>query len=136
MKKSPVLFAFAIAATVCACDDDDNDVITQVDAVILDAVVQDAAIVDASDVTIDSEPQDAADAEIDVNIDASDVEIDAEIDASDAVIPPCAPDLSPNEVCIEDEGLYPGHIPEGEGSAQYYRLFITRIPALPQGRFL
>ncbi len=130
MKKSPVLFAFAIAATVCACDDDDNDVITQVDAVILDAVVQDAAIVDASDVTIDSEPQDAADAEIDVNIDASDVEIDAEIDASDAVIPPCAPDLSPNEVCIEDEGLYPGHIPEGEGSAQYYRLFITEKTAV------
>ncbi len=129
-----------MAASLCACDDDDNDDVTQHDAELTDSATQDAAHADAADATTDSGLEDASDAESDGDTDAADAsdgEIDAEQDASDGDIsedaddsdvevPPCAENLEENEVCISENGLYPGRIPAGSGNSQAYRLKISQ----------
>ncbi len=144
MNLSTKSWAFILAASMCACDDDDNG---PVDAEI-DAIIEDSSTTAADAQTLqDADRSDASDADVsDANTldggttdsgtdavvisDSSVVDAEADTAVFDGTVGSCAEDLDANEVCILENGVYSGQIPQGVGKAQYYRVVVSESASI------
>ncbi len=111
MKYPRLIWLLMIVVSVGACDDDDSETTFEDSSTAKDAEILDVSVTaDAADARL---PDSATDAE---------ANSDSEPDGS---VASCAEDLEENEVCIPQDGVYPGRIPQGEGKAQYYRIKVS-----------